>query len=154
LRAGCSNRVEESTCQHEITYKESNLWEDRAVEHFCGKGCAVSARIYICLLVVVMGGCAEDVANRYYGSAHCPPKKASEVELLSAAPSKAYEVIADIQSRNESPESLREKVAKIGADGIIVTTLGGRYDPTEEWAEQKSSREMYTRIVGSAIKYK
>jgi hypothetical protein len=105
-------------------------------------------------LIALACGCAEDVANRYYGSAHYPARKATEVELLSAAPAKPYELIADFQSRNESPQSLREKAAQIGADAVIVTTLGGRYDPTEEWAEQKNSREMYTRIVGSAIKYK
>ena len=115
-------------------------------------------RIYIftgfCFVLLLSGACATDVANRYYSTAHYPAKPAEKVELLGAAPNRSYEVIADFQSRNESPESIREKAAQIGADAVIVTTLGGRYDKTEEWAAQGKNRAMYTRIVGTAIKYK
>lgn len=99
-------------------------------------------------------GCASDVANRYYGDTQYAPKDVAEVELLHAAPSRPFDVIADFQSRNESPKSVQKKAAAIGADAVIVTTLGGRYSEAEEWANQKRDRELYTRIVGTAIKYK
>jgi hypothetical protein len=105
------------------------------------------------LLLVAGASCSTDVANRYYGSAHYPRKAVDDVALLSAAPPRPYEVIADFQSRNESPESVRRKAAEIGADAVIVTTLGGRYDKSEEWAAQNNNRDVYTRIVGTAIKY-
>lgn len=108
----------------------------------------------VVLPLVFCVSCATDVANRYYGTAHYPPKAAAEVALLSSAPSRQYIVIADFQSRNESPESVRRKAAEIGADAIIVTTLGGRYEKSEEWATQNQDTGMYTRIVGTAIKYK
>lgn len=106
------------------------------------------------LLIALCTSCATDVANRYYGSAHYAAQPSAEVELLNSAPSRAYIVIADFQSRNESPESVRRKAAEIGADAIIVTTLGGRYEKSEEWATQNQDAGMYTRIVGTAIKYK
>ena len=113
------------------------------------------ARQAVVVLPLLLGtSCATDVANRYYGSVHYPPKAAENVALLNAAPSRPYEVIADFQSRSESPESVRRKAAGIGADAVIVTTLGGRYDSSEEWAAQNRDSGMYTRIVGTAIKYK
>jgi uncharacterized protein YbjQ (UPF0145 family) len=108
----------------------------------------------ILLPLGISTSCSSDVANRYYGSAHYPRKATDDVALLNAAPTRPYEVIADFQSRNESPESVRRKAAEIGADAVIVTTLGGRYDKSEEWAAQNNDRGMYTRIVGTAIKYK
>ncbi len=98
--------------------------------------------------------CATDVANRYYANHKYEPKKTDDVDLLFAAPKRQYDVIADFQSRNESPNSLRDKAAKIGADAIIVVTLGGYHGRDEEWAEPKNPNTVYTRIVGTAIKYK
>jgi hypothetical protein len=106
------------------------------------------------LAMLLVCSCASDVANRYYADHAYPPRAAKDVELLKSAPARPYEVIADFQSRGESAESLRNKAARIGADAIIVTHLGGRYDPSEEWSQQQQSRDMYTRIVGTAIKYK
>jgi hypothetical protein len=112
-------------------------------------------RISIAVLIAVVScSCASDVANRYYSDRNYPPKPVDSVEVLTREPSRPYEVIADFQSRGDSAKSLRAKAAKIGADAVIVTYLGGRYDPTEEWSEQKSSGDLYTRIVGTAIRYK
>ncbi|MGB9153121.1 MAG: hypothetical protein WCD70_08555 [Alphaproteobacteria bacterium] len=109
------------------------------------------ALVWICLLLV---GCASDVANRYYGAATYPEKPQSEVEILRARPARDFIVIADFQSRGETPEDLQEKAAKIGADAVIVTLLGGQYDRGDQWAGQDSMSNSYSRIVGTAIKYK
>lgn len=98
--------------------------------------------------------CASDAANRYYADRKYPPKPVASVAVLSAEPKRPYEVIADFQSRGDSAKSLRAKAAKIGADAVIVTYLGGRYDPSEEWSQQTQAGDLYTRIVGTAIKYK
>ena len=73
------------------------------------------------LLVLLMAGCASDVANRYYGTAHYPPKPQSQVEILQRTPSRPFTVIADFQSRGETPEDLQLKASEIGADAVIVT---------------------------------
>ena len=43
-------------------------------------------------------------------------------------------MIADFQSRGESPEAVRKKAADIGADAVIISILGGYYSRSEEWA--------------------
>jgi hypothetical protein len=110
---------------------------------------ALPIGLFPCLLAT---GCSSDVANRYYAEAKYPEKNAREVELLQKKPDRPFTVIADFQSRGESPESLRKKAAKIGADAIIVTLLGGYYDLSEQWAGQDSSGT-FSRIIGTAIKY-
>jgi hypothetical protein len=100
---------------------------------------------------LIFGGCASDVANRYYVDDRFPAKSPSEVELLWKSPSRSFVVIADFQSRRESPEDMREKAAKIGADAVIVALLGG--DATgSQWATSES--KTYSRITGTAIKFK
>lgn len=101
-----------------------------------------------------LSGCASDVANRYYSSEHYPPRPVADVQILIAQPSRPFDVIADFQSRNESPEDLREKAAKIGADAVIVSKIGGAYDYREEWADQNRWSDTYDHIVGTAIKYR
>lgn len=98
--------------------------------------------------------CASDEANRYYSDRKHSPRPAATVQILTQEPARPYEVIADFQSRGESAKSLQAKAAKIGADAIIVTYLGGRYGPSEKWSQQTSGTDMYTRIVGTAIRYK
>lgn len=105
-------------------------------------------------LGILFVGCATDVANRYYAHTTYPPKDPEQVDLLFSAPSRKYEVIADFQSRNESPESIRKKAAKIGADGVIVALLGGYYSQSETWASSDTYSNTYSRITGTAIKYK
>lgn len=110
--------------------------------------------IFTLLVCMLMVGCATDVANRYYGEVHYPEKPPSQVSILSAEPSRDYIVIADFQSRGDTPETLREKAAKIGADAVIVTILGGLYNRGDQWAGNDSMSNSYSRIVGTAIKYK
>src|SRR2546426_342003 len=74
--------------------------------------------------------CAVDVANRYYAAERYPERSPKSVEILSHAPSRPFMVIADFQSRGESAEALRRRAAKIGADAIIVTRIGGLYSRT------------------------
>jgi hypothetical protein len=106
----------------------------------------------IVLICTVMTACATDVANRYYGTVKYPPKTPAEVELLRRAPSKEYVVIADFQSRGESPEAIRKKAGDIGADAVIISILGGYYSRSEEWAGSEATT--YSRITGTAIRYK
>lgn len=105
-------------------------------------------------LIIILTSCATDVANRYYGTIKYPPKNPQEVEILWQQPPKDFFVIADFQSRGESPEGLREKAAQIGADAVIVSILGGYYSRSEEWAGNDRQRNTYSRITGTAIKYK
>ena len=117
----------------------------------------ISALPLLLVLSIATGfviGCASDVANRYYGAATYPEKLPSEVEILHARPARAFIVIADFQSRGESAEDLQEKAAKIGADAVIVTYLGGNYARSEQWAGKDSMADSYSHIVGTAIKYK
>jgi hypothetical protein len=101
---------------------------------------------------LLLSGCVSDVANRYYGEITYPEKNVKEVELLQKKPDRSFTVIADFQSRGETRDTLRRKAAKIGADAIIVTMLGGYYDLSEQWAGQDKNNT-YSRIIGTAIKY-
>ena len=112
--------------------------------------------IFVHLLGIALAsvnGCASDVANRYYGSVKYPTKAPSQVLVLSNRPSQDFDVIADFQSRNESPEDLRIKAAEIGADAVIVTVLGGHYKSSDHWANQDTAGAG-NRIVGTAIIFK
>lgn len=109
----------------------------------------------LCLLPTLLAGCASDVANRYYASTKYPPKPVDTVEILFAQPTRPYEVIADFQSRGENAKDVRKKAAAIGADAVIVTYLGGTYGNGEQWASETSwTRDRYSRIAGTAIRYK
>lgn len=105
-------------------------------------------------VIIVFAGCASDVANRYYGSERYEPKTISEVELLTNKPLKPFVVIADFQSRGEDGQDMRKRAASIGADAVIVTILGGYYDTGDQWAGKDSKADTYSRIIGTAIKYK
>ena len=63
-------------------------------------------------------------------------------------------MIADFQSRGESPEAVRKKAADIGADAVIISILGGYYSRSEEWAGSDRHAATYNRITGTAIRYK
>jgi hypothetical protein len=109
---------------------------------------------YILIIaVLLLGGCVRDEANRYYGSTHYSEKDVSQVALLKKRPDRPFVVIADFQSRGDTAEGLRKKAAKIGADAVIVTFLGGWYDLDDKWAGQDSKSTSYNRAVGTAIKY-
>jgi hypothetical protein len=83
-----------------------------------------------------------------------PPRDPAEVELLWQRPTKDFVVIADFQSRGESPEAVRKKAAEIGADAVIISILGGYYSRSEEWAGTDRNATTYSRITGTAIRYK
>ena len=110
-------------------------------------------RLFLLLVAFALCGYAQDVANRYYSAQRYTPKPAADVALLFSAPSRPFTVIADLQSRNESPEGMRQRAAQIGADAIIVSPIGGSYSLNEEWAGSDSMSRSYSRLIGSAIKY-
>lgn len=114
--------------------------------------CILSLSLSLCGLLI--GSCVSDVANRYYGAVRYSPKPAQEVEVLRKRPDRDFIVIADFQSRGESIEDMREKGARIGADAVIVSILGGYYDRNEQWAGEDRYRNTYSRIAATAIKYK
>ena len=110
--------------------------------------------IVLFLYASFISGCARDVANRYYGSVRYPPKATQDVHVFRKRPEREFTVIADFQSRGETIEDLREKAAQIGADAVIVSILGGYYDRNEQWAGEDRYGNTYSRITGTAIKFK
>ena len=119
--------------------------------------CFIKTIVFLAILIppiYLLTSCVHDVASRYYGKTTYPPKEPSAVEILWKSPARPYEVIADFQSRGETPEDMRCKAAKIGADAVIVSTLGGYRARGEEWAGSDSYSNTYTRITGTAIKYR
>lgn len=106
------------------------------------------------LVIMLLTAYASDVANRYYGPERYKPKNPQEVEILWKKPNRDFVVIADFQSRGESPEAIRKKAAQIGADAVIISILGGLYSYDEEWADNDRYSDTYNRITGTAIKYK
>ena len=109
--------------------------------------------IFVVLAIGLLGGCASDQAHRYYSSAKYPARAAETVELLAEPPLRPFEVIADFQSRRESPTDMRKRGAEIGADAVIVTLLGGDVLVSSEWMKKDSGLN-YSRITGTAIIYK
>ena len=120
---------------------------------FMGISCSLKKSATI-TISVVLAGCASDQAARYYATERYPTKQKAEVELLWDAPTRSYTVIADFQARGATPEYMRREAAKIGADAVIVGTFGGYRDKGDQWAGQDRQASSYSRIVGTAIKYK
>ncbi len=109
----------------------------------------------VCLLIAIsLAGCATDVANRYYAAEKYAPKAVEQVDLLRGRPARSFIVIADLQSRGETAQAKRKRAAKIGADAIIVTNLGGYASLSTEWAGEDPYSNTYSRLIGTAIKYK
>jgi len=98
--------------------------------------------------------CATDVANRYYADDIYAPKNKEDVLILDSKPNRSFIVIADFQSRGESPGDLQDKAAKIGADAVIISHVGGYYSKSEEWASRdRYQGKYYDHILGTAIKF-
>jgi hypothetical protein len=110
--------------------------------------------VSVLTIVLFFCGCASDIANRYYAKERFAARPAAEVAVLYERPARDFIVIADFQSRGETPEKLRKKAAAIGADAVIVATLGGQYRIADQWAGEDSRKHTYTRITGTAIRYK
>jgi hypothetical protein len=111
-------------------------------------------KLALIIFAISLSSCATDVANRYYVAEKFPPKAPEQVELLQGRPGRPFTVIADFQSRGESPQAMRKRAAKIGADAIIVTQLGGYASLSSEWAGDDPYSGTYSRLIGTAIKYK
>lgn len=109
--------------------------------------------------LTILAACASDVANRYYSNRKFSPVPVSEVQLLWDKPDRPFEVIADFQSRGETPTAIRKKGAAIGADAVIVSIVGGDYSLFEQWADHDGHAnpdprfDGSARINGTAIKY-
>jgi hypothetical protein len=112
------------------------------------------ALLGLVLLMLMAPGCASDVANRYYGSVKYPPRDPKTVEVLRQRPARPFEVIADFQANGGGISAMRRQAAKIGADAVIVTNLGGYYSPAEQWAGDDRMSSSYMRMAGTAIKYR
>lgn len=109
-------------------------------------------RATIIALLIFATGCAQDVASRYYANERYAPKPSSEVQILWKSPDRKYVVIADFQSRGESPDDMRDKAAKLGADAVIVQLLGG-LATFDEYPSLDKQHTSYSRIAGTAIRY-
>ena len=107
-----------------------------------------------CVCLALVAGCVSDQAHRYYADTKYPAKPVDEVEVLREAPSRPYEVIADFQARGASLEYMRKKAAEIGADAVIVGTYGGYRSKSDAWASEDKYSDTYSRITGTAIRYK
>jgi hypothetical protein len=99
-------------------------------------------------------GCVSDEANRYYLKERLPPKSIKEVEVLYKEPERPYVVIADFQACNATIKHMRKRAAEIGADAVIVVPAGGWYSLDEIWAGKDEQSNSYTRLIGTAIKYR
>ena len=120
------------------------------LENVCARMKFIALIIYGLSLV----GCATDIANRYYASEQYSPKNKAEVLILDSKPTRSFIVIADFQSRGETPSDLQAKAAKIGADAVIVSHVGGVYSRSEEWASKdRYQGEFHDHILGTAIKF-
>ena len=109
--------------------------------------------LLVCLLLLC--ACAgTDIANRYYGTETYPPKEAKDVAILTKKPDREFIVIADFQARGETPQQMQKRAAEAGADAVIVTLLGGFFNSQDQGAGKDSLSWTYSRIVGTAIKYK
>lgn len=106
------------------------------------------------LMTTFVAGCASDEAARYYAKEKYPARSPEDVAVLSAPPSRANEILADFQARGASVQYMREKAARIGADAVIITVLGGYAALNQEWASDDSYATTYSRITATAIKFK
>jgi hypothetical protein len=114
----------------------------------------MKAVLIAAMSLLMVAGCASDVANRYYGATTYPAKPVSEVEVfLATEPTRNYTAIADFQSRNETPRDLQKKAAKIGADAVIVTLVGGYASKSVDWAGDDPYSTSHSHILGTAIIY-
>jgi len=137
----------------QISRKRAN--KRKRLHSSCGLVPSILLRLtFVGISMVFLTGCATDVANRYYASGKYPSKSPNLVEILRKNPSRPFEVIADFQSKFESPESVRMKAAQIGADAVIISTPGGSYNTTDTWASNDSLASSGSRICGTAIVYK
>ena len=110
------------------------------------------AILTVSVFVLVVVGCMSDEANRCY--LKLPPKPVTEVQVLREAPQRPYEIVADFQANRASIKHMQKRAAEVGADAVIVVPVGGNYSRDEVWAGQDRYADSYTRMTGTAIRYK
>ena len=107
---------------------------------------------FVLLFCVI--GCISGEANRYYLKETLPAKEIDDVEVLRTEPQQPYIVIEDFQAHNDSIQHMLKRAAEVGADALIVVPLGGWYSEAEIWADKDRYSNSYSRLAGTAIKYK
>ena len=109
---------------------------------------------FLVLAIFVLAGCASDQAARYFADEHYPPRPDDQVQVLDAAPPQPYTLLAELQARDMPTSDMRHWAAKLGADAIIVTRLGGQKARSDVWAsEDTQGTTAASRVAGIAIKY-
>ena len=105
------------------------------------------------LCTVAITACVSDQAYRAYVSEGTyPARDVSQVEILYQKPSREFVVVADLQARGHAEDQFRDEAARLGADAVIISRLGG-YVGDATWADGDNGNS-YSRIIGTAIKYK
>jgi uncharacterized protein YbjQ (UPF0145 family) len=115
----------------------------------------MKANLWVALITatIAMVGCVSDQAYRAYVSEGTyPAKNAESVAILYQRPVEQFEVIADLQARGNAIEAFRKEAGKLGADAIIISHFGGTIADATYAGGDKG--QTFTRIVGTAIKYK
>lgn len=109
--------------------------------------------LIIVLCLVAVTACVSDQAYRTYVSEGTyPARNVSQVEILYQKPSREFVVVADLQARGNAEDQFRKAAARLGADAVIISRLGGYVGDTT-WADGDDGNS-YSRIIGTAIKYK
>ena len=115
----------------------------------------MKANLWAALITAIIAtvGCVSDQAYRaYVKEGTYPAKSAESVALLYQRPVEKFEVIADLQARGNAIDAFRREAGKLGADAIIISHFGGSIaDATYAGGDEGKT---FTRIVGTAIKYK
>lgn len=99
-------------------------------------------------------GCASDQAARYYSGSRFDARSPEDVQIIWSKPNRPFEVIADFQARNTNAKYMQKQAAKIGADAVIVSKLGGYRSSSDQWAGEDKLAKSFSRITGTAIRYK
>ncbi len=110
--------------------------------------------IGLVFFIVFQVGCVHDEANRYYLKEQLPAKNIDEVVILNEEPPEPYIIIADLQVNNATFKYMQKRAAEIGADAVIIVPAGGWYSREEVWADRDRHSGTFTRLIGTAIKYK
>jgi hypothetical protein len=100
--------------------------------------------LVLALLALCSCRSVEVTSLRPVGVKFPPPRNPSEVKVIQTKDAPAvgsYEPIADLEANGTSESVIRKAAAKVGADAVIVRTVG-------------SEAHAQPRIFGTAIKYK
>jgi hypothetical protein len=103
-------------------------------------------KLGLVLVALLLCSCSsvEVTSLRPEGVKFPPQKKPAEVKVIQTKDAPAvgsYEPIADLEVSGTSESAIRKAAAKVGADAVIVRTVG-------------AGTHAQNRIFGTAIKYK